>query len=275
MPDSVLPVFGENLKELCALEPSVAQVARDLGLSRMQMKRFLASESFPKPNQLKRICDHFGVDARILTERLTARQIDHIARFGHLPRISDRNAEMKAAIDYVGDLSPFFPESHELQDGLYLLLTRSLLQRDTLVQANLQVKSRHGGRVVRTVLPPQYAVDFLDDETGTIPRKRPELRGIVLRHSEGFCLQFYQSVPQRVSATMVLAPVLGADVATFEGLYMIARGERGNMPRVTRCLVRRVPATFPNLLAAARRPGTVPLRDTPDDIRTALERPLA
>ena len=72
---NVLPIFGENLHDLCRIAGSSAAVARELGVNRVQFNRFLKSEAFPKPNLLQKICDRFGVDARILTERLTKREL--------------------------------------------------------------------------------------------------------------------------------------------------------------------------------------------------------
>lgn len=60
-------VFGENLAQLCATYPSVSRAARELDINRTQLIRYLNGESFPRPDQLIPICDHFGVDARILT----------------------------------------------------------------------------------------------------------------------------------------------------------------------------------------------------------------
>ena len=45
-------------------------MADALDVNRVQMNRILNGESFPKPGLLKRICDYFSVDARILLQPL-------------------------------------------------------------------------------------------------------------------------------------------------------------------------------------------------------------
>ncbi|MCR9125328.1 MAG: helix-turn-helix transcriptional regulator [Rhodobacteraceae bacterium] len=59
-------MFGQNLRMLTALYPSVSEVSRQLGINRTQFNRYLAGESFPRPDVLARICAFFDVDARIL-----------------------------------------------------------------------------------------------------------------------------------------------------------------------------------------------------------------
>ena len=67
---SVHQNFGCNLRELCKRTGTIAEVADHLGVNRVQMNRILNGESFPKPDLMKRICDHFSVNARILLEPL-------------------------------------------------------------------------------------------------------------------------------------------------------------------------------------------------------------
>lgn len=63
-------VFGRNLRLLCEQRASPSAAARDLGINHVQMHRYLRGEAFPKPAVLKRICDYFGTDARIMTDPL-------------------------------------------------------------------------------------------------------------------------------------------------------------------------------------------------------------
>jgi len=67
---SVHQIFGRNLRELCKRTGTIAEVADHLGVNRVQMNRILNGESFPKRGLMKRICDHFSVNARILLEPL-------------------------------------------------------------------------------------------------------------------------------------------------------------------------------------------------------------
>lgn len=67
-PAQIRSIFGENLKSLCRETGAVAAICRDLEINRTQFNRYLSGESFPRPDVLAKICDHFNVDARILLE---------------------------------------------------------------------------------------------------------------------------------------------------------------------------------------------------------------
>ncbi|GGH60816.1 hypothetical protein GCM10011341_33420 [Frigidibacter albus] len=67
-------MFGHNLRQMVAREPTVADLCRRLGSNRSQFNCHLQGEAFPRPDILHRICAHFGVDARILLEPLATQR---------------------------------------------------------------------------------------------------------------------------------------------------------------------------------------------------------
>lgn len=66
-PDQQRAVFARNLRNLSG-ERSAAELARDLGLHRNTVSRYMNSQSWPNPDVLAKICDFFGVDCRIYLE---------------------------------------------------------------------------------------------------------------------------------------------------------------------------------------------------------------
>ncbi|MEO0936849.1 MAG: helix-turn-helix transcriptional regulator [Pseudomonadota bacterium] len=67
-PAELRSMFGKNLRTLAERYPSISELSRQLGINRTQFNRYLAGESFPRPDVLARICAFFDVDARILLE---------------------------------------------------------------------------------------------------------------------------------------------------------------------------------------------------------------
>ena len=67
-PAELRSMFGANLRSLAQKFPSISELSRQLGINRTQFNRYLAGESFPRPDVLARICDFFEVDARVLLE---------------------------------------------------------------------------------------------------------------------------------------------------------------------------------------------------------------
>ena len=65
-PAELRSMLGANLRRLTRGAVSISALCRDLGINRTQFNRYLAGESFPRPDVLHRICSFFDVDARIL-----------------------------------------------------------------------------------------------------------------------------------------------------------------------------------------------------------------
>ena len=92
-PAQLRRMFGENLRYLVRSYPSVSEVCRQLGINRTQFNRYLAGESFPRPDVLDRICGFFAVDARILlkpldeieasTDHPASKTLDHFLAAGN------------------------------------------------------------------------------------------------------------------------------------------------------------------------------------------------
>ena len=55
--------FARNLKLLCSFEKSVSDVCRSVGINRQQFSKYLNGTNLPSQHNLRRICDHFDVQA--------------------------------------------------------------------------------------------------------------------------------------------------------------------------------------------------------------------
>ena len=54
-------VFAANLRHLCAMQTSIADVCRDTGINRQQFNKYLAGRAIPSARVLRRICERLGV----------------------------------------------------------------------------------------------------------------------------------------------------------------------------------------------------------------------
>lgn len=82
-PAQLRGMFGANLRHLASRYPSVAALCRDLDINRTQFNRYLAGDSFPRPDVLHRICVFFNVDARILLEPVANLDATQTALLAH------------------------------------------------------------------------------------------------------------------------------------------------------------------------------------------------
>lgn len=259
---SVLGVFGKNLRNLTALRGTQISVAQDLDINRVQFQRYLRSESFPKPNVLKRICDYFGVDARILTDLLTPEQLGMIsAGLYHTATMPPEMAAMREAVSYCVPDQNYFHGGNGLPDGVYQLWRGANSRRDCAVQLLIRVHTLAAARVVRGYNARELGPRHLRG----IGRRR-EFRGMVLRQREGYTMLFFHSEPSRAISLIHLRVVeLGLEsVAT--GISVLARSEQDHGNRITRCLITRVEGGWRDLRKISRMPAFIPWEEVPRHI---------
>lgn len=164
-------VFGANLRILANRYPSVAGLCRNLGINRTQFNRYLAGESFPRPDVLHRICLFFSVDARILLE-----PVDEIA-----PSEPNRDILTHPAVQpFLGKtLEPVIEE--ELPSGFYRFSRPSFTDNQRFVVGLLFIFRADGHTFVRGYELPEA----MSDQGLTARARDREFRGVVMKQERG------------------------------------------------------------------------------------------
>ncbi len=190
---SVHLIFGRNLRELCKRTGTIAEVADHLGVNRVQMNRILNGESFPKPGLMKRICDHFSVNARILLEPLADLEAEH------------QNQNAGKAISMAEPFSYAFfgrdysvneyNKNHEIgPDGLHLMIRPSFLWRDGYWIGMVRFFNKDGAQLMRGFDPIARGMKRSD----LTPMRVREYRGLMLNSSESISFLYATRIPNTV-----------------------------------------------------------------------------
>lgn len=168
-PAKLRGIFGRNLRRLAAPYPSVAALCRELGINRTQFNRYIAGESFPRPDVLHQICQFFGVDARILLEPVD----------GLEPSVRDllNHPELEG---FFGAEPLDIPEAI-FPSGFYRFVRRSFIDESQLVLGLIFVKRRDGYTFLRSYEPREA---MRTQGLSMAPQDR-EFRGLILRQQEG------------------------------------------------------------------------------------------
>nr|WP_321509246.1 helix-turn-helix transcriptional regulator [uncultured Celeribacter sp.] len=171
-PTDLRGIFGANLRELAAREPSVAQLCRNIGINRTQFNRYLNGEAFPRPDVLYRICCHFDVDARVLLEPLW-----------QVERQGKTDAAVLSVARYFGALGSMALEASVLPDGAYRLFRLSYFD-DTALSCHMFTSRRDAAGVVRMR-------GYMSGEASLrlgLPKANADRRllGVVFRQMNGF-----------------------------------------------------------------------------------------
>lgn len=122
--------FSANLSILCSYRPSIADTCRKIGLNRQQFNKYLSGQTHPSRNNMRRICDFFGVtESEILLDSVQFEQMIIVRRkpdrmeglelpLRHLGRIYQQSQSLEK---YVGFYYRYF-----FSFGNKGLITRSL-----------------------------------------------------------------------------------------------------------------------------------------------------
>jgi transcriptional regulator with XRE-family HTH domain len=170
-PAELRSMFGANLRALAADYTSISELSRRLGINRTQFNRYLAGESFPRPDVLARMCSFFDVDARVLLEP--------VAEIGK-GQDPINNPFLR---DYVGvgaqDVSEnMFPS------GFYRFSRASFVSADVFVLGLVHIR-RQGANTFLRGFETKEAMRSQDLPTQAEAR---EFRGIVLQQEDGLAL---------------------------------------------------------------------------------------
>ncbi|SNS49176.1 Cro/C1-type HTH DNA-binding domain-containing protein [Antarctobacter heliothermus] len=237
-PAELRSMLGANLRQLSQRAPSISALCRDLGINRTQYNRYLAGESFPRPDVLHRICSYFQVDARILLEPVE--------------EITNSEAGIlnnPAVANYLGGaLRPVSEE--EFPSGFYRFARRSFLDEDMFVRGLIYVfRSRKG-----TFLKGFEAKDAMRQQgLPTEPATR-EFRGAVMAQEDGVA-----ALVSRRGATTTSFNFL-ARIPSFENNFWVGyvtRTVRENVAgrRVERLVYEYLGKDMAHVLPAARSAG--------------------
>lgn len=180
-------IFSENLRDLCRRHGTAAQVARDLEISRVQMGRFLAGTAHPKPGLLKRICDYFGVDSRILLEPVDAIKKDvgprsdlfdlfAFSNFGRDPTIRTDDPHLGTGF---------------LPNGIHLTIRPSFVDPTKALRSLVLIKDYQGRRTIKGFDTPVAGVKHRD----LGPLSHREWRGTLFRGQGGFGFAYTNRTP--------------------------------------------------------------------------------
>lgn len=168
-PAELRGVFGANLRKLGNSAASVSALCRDLGINRTQFNRYLAGESFPRPDVLHRICTFFDVDARILLEPIQDAKDDAKDLLRH-PFIAD----------FVGAGMMGLQED-DFPSGFYRFSRPAFSDETRFVVGLVQITRDNGFTFLRG-FEPKEALAIHDLPTDAYTR---EYRGIVMPQAEG------------------------------------------------------------------------------------------
>lgn len=263
MTENLNLIFGRNLRKLCEEHGTFSEVSRRLGISRVQLSRFIKGESFPKPNQLAQMTTLFGVDARIFTSPLD--QLRKGAGNAPVSPLTEGPSITPGIERYLGAQQP-------VPDGLHITYRPSFTLRGFYVAVPLLVRRTNRGTTLRAVDPVPYGTRRSD--SGAISRR--SYRGLAMATPDGMVMHFYGTgdMPFLTTAHFASRSFFAA-TGTFRGTLELFRPPHPEEFRRVPILLHILQQKTAVLLPIFRRGGLVRLDDIPERFHDYLSPSLA
>ena len=238
-------MFGANLRQLARAYPSISELSRQLGINRTQFNRYLAGESFPRPDVLARICDFFNIDARVLLEPVSA--LASPARSLDGPELA---AYVGAGIKLGEDAFP---------SGFYRFSRRSFMAPDKFLVGLIRVWRNNDDTCLIRGFEAREAIQQQGLSASASMR---EFRGICLRMESG--VGILASRRQTTSASFnFLHPVVSFENNFWTGYVGRTVPEATDSDRVARMVYEHLGGDFGKALQAGRNAGLIGEADMP------------
>lgn len=268
-------VFGRNLRLLCEQRTSPSAAARDLGINHVQMHRFLRGEAFPKPAVLKRICDYFGTDARIMTDLLPFDRATDAHAIAGL-KSAQTQLPLLRAMAYAAHVHDFMPASTIIKDGAYIGWSNSLAHPGKVTHNVYLVKTIDGMRVTKTFDPLELFPSIKlrrKDVAFRSPYLR-EARGAVLTSVEGVSMLMFCMPPGQWVSMLFLSTEPSSNENVLTGVELFSRKEYAGVQRLARIVWVPIPRGFAALMRAARMPPWQEMDQVPEFVARILRQPV-
>lgn len=238
-------MFGGNLRILAKGYPSVSELSRQLGINRTQFNRYLAGDSFPRPDVLARICEFFDVDARVL--------LDPVGSFGASEPVLN-GPELSA---FLG--AGLHVSEREFPTGFYRFTRKSFVDPSRYAQGLVWVwRNRSDQCFVRGY----EAREAMQRQGLTSGASLREFRGLVLRQENAITMNISRRGAMTSSFNM-LHPEASFENNFWVGYVARTVPESISSQRVVRMVYEHLGRGPARALPIARAAGLIPAEKVP------------
>lgn len=238
-------MFGANLRVLARDYPSISELARQLGINRTQFNRYLAGDSFPRPDVLARICDFFGVDARVLLDPVDSFDTGQSALNG--PELAQF---LGSGLDI--HLSTF-------PNGFYRFTRKSFMDQSRYVLGLVWVW-RNAAQ--NCFLRGYEAREAMSQQGLPLSPRLREFRGLVMQQENGVSIMISRRNAM-TSSFNFLHPVSSFESNFWVGYVARTVPENPQSARAVRMVYEHLGTNMPAALSTARLAGLIDETDVP------------
>ncbi len=244
--------FGQNLKLLLIKKNrTIVETCAKIGINRTQFNRYLSGASSPRPEVLKKICDYFDVDARILLEPLSQQ-----------PSWDSGQALARTIANQIKG-NNYLVDDRLLPSGFYRKWLRSHSKPGTVYTALVLIKTDKAGVKIWKSRARKAIAHF-----GT---SRPDcsLTGAIFAQRNGFAILKSVTNGSPITFSYYKYGFKGYD-QFCTGYSFMGHLDHEDCKPFRPTFIERIPQTTRDVLTAARETGYWPQEDVPQYVAEIL-----
>lgn len=215
------PHLANNLRLLCSYKKSISSVCRDLEINRQQFNKYLSGNTTPSGNNLRKICDYFGVEEHEI--RMPQEDFSKIVQAR--PLVSTPTAEQpRPEIEFLDKLFQRGSEDLSKYEGSYYIYYYSTSYPGRILKAYGVIYEEEGRHFFKWI--ERLSLVESSGRDGFIYK----LKGVVLGLSNRIFISGYEQIMKNEMVHLILYPTYKNKVSQLSGLLLGVSGADSREP---------------------------------------------
>lgn len=213
--------LADNLRLLCSYKKSISEVCRELVMNRQQFNKYLSGNTTPSSNNLRKICDYFGVEEHEI--RMPSDEFGKIVQ-PHPSAETRLESQNRPEIDFLEQLFESGSEDLSKYEGSYYIYYNSTSYPGKILKAYGVVYEQEGRYFFKWI--ERLSLVGANGRDGFIYK----LKGVVLGLSNRIFISGYEQIMKNEMVFLILYPTYKNKVSQLSGLLLGVSGADSREP---------------------------------------------
>lgn len=213
--------LADNLRLLCSYKKSISGVCRELEINRQQFNKYLSGNTTPSGNNLRKICDYFGVEDHEI--RMPQEEFARIVQSRPLVA-TGAGSRLRPEIELLEELFQSGNEDLSKYEGSYYIYYYSTSYPGRILKAYGVIYEQEGRHFFKWIEHLSLAGTSRSD--GFIYK----LKGMVLGLSNRIFVSGYEQIMKNELVHLILYPTYKNKVSRLSGLLLGVSGADSREP---------------------------------------------
>lgn len=221
------PFFADNLRLLCSYKKSISGVCRELVINRQQFNKYLSGSTMPSGNNMRKICDYFGVEEYEI--HMPSEEFEKLVKARPVAG-SLSGQQPRPEIEFLDKLFQRGSEDLSKYEGSYYIYYYSTSYPGRILKAYGVIYEEEGRHFFKWI--ERLSLVGVSGRDGFIYK----LKGVVLGLSNRIFVSGYEQIMKNEMVHLILYPTYKNKVSQLSGLLLGVSGADSREPVSQRVL---------------------------------------